>query len=1695
MKKSASEILKELGFAQTNLEGGEFRYQNTKLEDSQKGEQKAKTAGISLYIPIIPWKVKEWLVVLKNDLAQTQFLEISLDRQVLRQMIIDQIKSTHGTQCVVEFADNNDGSTWCLVEFSQKASSSENLFSNHNTYGFAGFRYFLYPRGSGLGVGITDRFGLGDFPQNFLPTLIAVFRQILSPNGKGEKNIPPLKKLNCFEFIFSPIEIASSLLGSLSNLDSGTQVFANSEANSELGAATPEFSSNAVNFKLHGNWGQSSNSKNIISSFPRLPIEILETRELVASFSLIEQLIIDGQLERARKEVQTALAANPSNLHLLRRFAILELGSSRITVKDLDFTQFGAEPQNILFLSFEVMFHLSRSKPNQALPIISKLGEILYQKIVGADDLHSFSYVLPNLLGDCWFVENPGIAKACFVRIIEKRGELPVILDKLARLSKSVNDFGSETQFLERLAASESNYKVAANIFYRLLLVKSKDPKEHEEAIQNGRECLKRDPKNVDAALITADLIVSKDAAEHALEILDATLEAAIQAQSPATDISKVESRIGKIWQDEFKRADLARNHFEKAVKYDPKNLETLSILEKILRQQKDHNGLVNVLNAQYTAMQGTADETDLQGLKKEIVNIYSDELGQIDKAIDLYMNIRDGASLEPEEIVKMMKWDESKVDWRKLYHSLLRNIQKMKPGKQSADLNISLANLARNKLKDNQKATDHLLLAMRHAQLDDTLFKYLVEQLMRLKDYSKLAECLKTRVDQVGTASKSPLIKQILALPEGVQDRDKDRLAIMLIQLDPEDRKELFKRFNEYKAEENLANLESLSDTVLGDTGIGVNQDFWLELIVENISSLKTHRRFDTLDRFLRKRIELSGNATLVIESAIAMLSKSNEPEKLKYYVGLLLNQGVLPKLEVKLMTKILEENSAAAGKLYFLDSQREKDTGTAAALAKKAATIFQRFPSEKAYEEKALTHYCSLILSSPEDIARLRNLVADSDNWMMFIRALQKQADLTPKVEWKNALLEEIGQIYRDRLNNPRKSLEAFERASKFSEQPETLKLQMANLVHDIGETEREKQLLLECLDDSKFIQNLDAVGQVVDRLRISYNENAAIERILSEHVRTFSDNGMKQQALAIGDILVERNMGSRDIKNKSFVSAITDGNQMKVRERWLSLMADLRDTKDVDEFLRKSKKVLDDQDSSIIWEDLIVDAIDNERFLKIAPKIQQELKLHLGLILFSSDDHADKAIELLTDVKRDNPDEIRVLMPLYLLIREFGQDEQVARYLSELIPLANENPGLIKNYPVTLESLKVEFQRIKTAFENNPSARLKSAAGFSSGGSVNQRGSSHNSTNQDKNDFKPQNAETLRVIKKTEQASSSNDSDWRDLVNNLSFSPGITPTIFDKPFSSALEKHIALQAVALLSGELKFLSNWQWQVWRNKDNYVYPLSGKSRYPEEIEQEILNSPLARLITTLTPIFSNIYRDQFTVKYLSQKLKIQPKDFSKRVKPLSWESAVLKNTALDLFDQSLQRKQLQIFDLKGMQSEIFFDIGSKYVFFDSDFYAPLPPSILFHRLFNLIWSIKQNYYVPLRLNPGSQILPLLSHIFDAASDNSISRIKNLFGMEQNAIAKLLNNLDKSEIKRLFERVGALKEDQLRKLWRAMTEHVYRIQIVETLDIIGVFEAIAGKDLLNDKKLTGKKIMELSPSFVELLKFIATLKV
>ncbi|MCX6128441.1 MAG: hypothetical protein NTX25_05170 [Proteobacteria bacterium] len=332
-----------------------------------------------------------------------------------------------------------------------------------------------------------------------------------------------------------------------------------------------------------------------------------------------------------------------------------------------------------------------------------------------------------------------------------------------------------------------------------------------------------------------------------------------------------------------------------------------------------------------------------------------------------------------------------------------------------------------------------------------------------------------------------------------------------------------------------------------------------------------------------------------------------------------------------------------------------------------------------------------------------------------------------------------------------------------------------------------------------------------------------------------------------------------------------------------------------------------------------------------------------------------------------------------------------------------------------------------------------------------------------------------------------------DWRIVASQGKASERLCQWLLDNPLPSKTEQHMALQVTAVFQESLPLLNRWPHKVWRNSADYFYDLRWTDRMGREMFHPGVKSPLARLLKTVSPLVIRNFASHMNWKAISERLKMKPEDLIRNRRLLDWKDEVIQRTGLRYYVKFLTENKYQIFHLAKLEDRFQFDLEKNEIYIDREYYITAPPTHLFHRLAFLIRAVSLDYYPMLNLSPANDLFPFLMKVRRSLEQNRMDSVKRIFGMEKDGFKLMLSQADREGLEQLFVEVGSLSPDKITKIVGVYVDQIYRVNLAESLDLIGLMESISNINLLDDN-VSSLSVVNQSAAIRSLISFAAELK-
>jgi tetratricopeptide (TPR) repeat protein len=164
------------------------------------------------------------------------------------------------------------------------------------------------------------------------------------------------------------------------------------------------------------------------------------------------------------------------------------------------------------------------------------------------------------------------------------------------------------------------------------------------------------------------------------------------------------------MWEEEFVKPDRAAERLERVLEIDPTNEQALRGLERIYRRLQRWDQLVETFERH---IQATPDRSEKQDLYAAIGEVYANELHDVDRAIDAYLNI---LALNPNNVRALEALSglyERRGDFTQAYDAMLSLAQLVSDPQQVVELRYRMGKLLDERLGDRASAVEQFQSAL----------------------------------------------------------------------------------------------------------------------------------------------------------------------------------------------------------------------------------------------------------------------------------------------------------------------------------------------------------------------------------------------------------------------------------------------------------------------------------------------------------------------------------------------------------------------------------------------------------------------------------------------------------------------------------------------------------------------------------------------------------------------------------------------------------------------------------------------------------------------------------------------------------------------------------------------------------------------------------------------------------------------
>jgi tetratricopeptide (TPR) repeat protein len=480
--------------------------------------------------------------------------------------------------------------------------------------------------------------------------------------------------------------------------------------------------------------------------------------------------------------------------------------------------------------------------------------------------------------------------------------------------------------------------------------------------------------------------------------------------------------KIAAIQEEHFLKFDIAAQRLEQALEIFPAEERAYVALERCYRRLKQWLDLINTYERHISEAATTPTKIELYG---SIAQVYAEEVGDVDRAIDAYRNIVDLDDTNVAALEALSKLYEKQGDAAQAIEAMTRVADLTSDGAQRVEMYYRIGKALDEKLGDRSQAQERFEMAL---DLDPTHLPTLAALrtiAIDESDWDRAARYLEQ--EQANTQAPRARAKLLVELGK-LRDEmlSEHELAVqayeLAIQSDPDSEEAALPLVEEYIRTERWQQAEPLA-----------------ELLVK-----KSKNRERQEQHMLYKLLGKVQAALGAYEKALKAYTTANQldltdQESIRGLADVAFQLQDWPSALTnyqKVLTALGEEDVEQRTDVYYRLGCIKREQGQ----AKQAINNF----------EKAL----GLTSDHRPTLEALVDIYAKSNDWKQVAAYKRQILDAVMDGEERYKILNEIGEIWSEKEKNPHKAIEALEEARDLKPSDHVLLHKLLQLYQQAGE-----------------------------------------------------------------------------------------------------------------------------------------------------------------------------------------------------------------------------------------------------------------------------------------------------------------------------------------------------------------------------------------------------------------------------------------------------------------------------------------------------------------------------------------------------------------------------------------------------------------------------------------------------------------
>ena len=255
------------------------------------------------------------------------------------------------------------------------------------------------------------------------------------------------------------------------------------------------------------------------------------------------------------------------------------------------------------------------------------------------DEKKETNYALGELYEDK--LSNPELSVAAYRAALAVDPEMIDALDALQRLYQQTQAWPLLIEVLQQRIRATEDIEAIIELQHQIGEIYEHKLEDGVNAIESYRAVLEHDPAYMPALKGLEGLFSREERWQDLLDVLELQLEVVTSERERISLLLRMASML----EEEFVKPELAAERLEAVLDIDPSNDNALSGLEKLYRQSRRWQDLVDTL---YRHIEATPDRMVRVALYQDVAKVYAEELSDPHSAIDALKNVLD---IDPDNV------------------------------------------------------------------------------------------------------------------------------------------------------------------------------------------------------------------------------------------------------------------------------------------------------------------------------------------------------------------------------------------------------------------------------------------------------------------------------------------------------------------------------------------------------------------------------------------------------------------------------------------------------------------------------------------------------------------------------------------------------------------------------------------------------------------------------------------------------------------------------------------------------------------------------------------------------------------------------------------------------------------------------------------------------------------------------------